>query len=128
MEDHTVYKELSPDMKRDRKGEELLYKIIRLSNVEVSLGTVSAGTDCDSFEKEEDKYKELEKGMTCKDIQNLEELYAIANDQDFEQQITIVIQIYQNHGGDAQTLAQNFRRKVKNNPTYKMNDMRRSKI
>ncbi|KAH0773185.1 hypothetical protein KY290_010322 [Solanum tuberosum] len=80
---------------------------------EVSLGTVSAGTDCDSFEKEEgnnpasidyyseefkvfrrertkeineklDKYKELEKGMTCKDIQNLEELYAIANDQRYE--------------------------------------------
>ncbi|KAK6773433.1 hypothetical protein RDI58_028671 [Solanum bulbocastanum] len=80
---------------------------------EVSLGTVSAGTDCDSFEKEEgndpasrdyyseefkvfrrertkeiseklDKYKELEKGMTCKDIQNLEELYAIANGKSFK--------------------------------------------
>jgi len=31
-----------------------------------------------------DKYKELENGMTCKDIQNLEELYAIANGKSFK--------------------------------------------
>ncbi|WMV57583.1 hypothetical protein MTR67_050968 [Solanum verrucosum] len=143
MEDHTVYKELSPDMgdvcdsfmqcryfkdssflprkkvditcfensyARDfvkYAAEQFGRDHQEIAN-EVSLGTVSAGTDCDSFEKEEgnnpasidyyseefkvfrrertkeineklDKYKELEKGMTCTDIQNLEKLYAIAN-------------------------------------------------
>ncbi|KAG5572706.1 hypothetical protein H5410_062472 [Solanum commersonii] len=103
MEDHTVYRELSPDMvmfmthlynegyfkdsnflprkKFDITCLEDSYAC-DLTKDQLSLGTVSAGTDCDSFEKEEgnnpasiDYYSE--------EFKNLEELYAIANGKSF---------------------------------------------
>ncbi|XP_016446287.1 uncharacterized protein LOC107771439 [Nicotiana tabacum] len=160
---------------------------------ETYIGSIVAGTDCDSSEEEEgdelvssdyyseelemfrnertkevnkklDMYKELEKGMTVKDIPEARRIigfYAVANSKGLKvkksdtkrlsykcdtgcpfrcfiskdgQSQTFNIKtlnqnhdcdpVYQNHRGDSKTLAHYFKRKIQNNPKYKIKDMR----
>ncbi|XP_070055676.1 chaperone protein dnaK-like [Nicotiana tomentosiformis] len=103
--------------------------------------TSVAGTDCDSSEEEEgdelvssDYYsEELEmfRNERTKEVNEKLDMCFISKD---EQSQTIKIKtlnqnhdcdpVYQNRRGDSKTLVHYFKRKIQNNPMYKIKDMR----